>query len=600
MITSKNKPRISVHILCGSLIAILLASLLTACSSQNQLELATPFPNSESLPEPTLTPIPTLPPLDGTALLFEEGKHKRGEYCSRVFEYQETIYGSLSIAVADNFIDPQDSQELALKVIDHYIDLSSYFPAAMSHPINVFIIPDPNIGECISRDNFVFVAPEDLASKAFYEALLGAGTGISAYWAQAGLTSLNLGEQPDLDVLKTWYQNTDDLDMAGLFYARFHEDWATEEEIQIARLSATSLVQYALEEENIQPGRLVEEVNNDLRTRWLESFGVNRTVTYPYDGRFAGFNYLQSSDCPLIVQAERMDFCLTRLPEQEYFDEIPELEFFIDQAYYGRIAIEEYLLSEAPSISHLMDLEESIFVQVMEMINLGRASGNSIRVSRSGVYYWVLHEIVHTFNWNPGHGSSGWITEGFATYLGMYLPIYPQTEQRCIYEELNGGLFNEGLSYSDKNYNFPEGTSNCYFLDPEQFSAAKEWYLAQGGQMDKEEFINPRLYADAVSFATIYRDAYGGSRGLSVATKYSYVDTGLGLDIEKGMQLSYTQAAAFLAWQCDIYTIDRVMDVYINKAENRQIDGKTYDELIADWHAYLISKGEGIAIPGKP
>jgi len=35
--------------------------------------------------------------------------------------------------------------------------------------------------------------------------------------------------------------------MAGLFIARFNEYWATKEEREIARMSAASLFQYALE-----------------------------------------------------------------------------------------------------------------------------------------------------------------------------------------------------------------------------------------------------------------------------------------------------------------------------------------------------------------
>ena len=54
-----------------------------------------------------------------------------------------------------------------------------------------------------------------------------------------------------------------------------------------------------------------------------------------------------------------------------------------------------------------------------------------------------------------------------------------------------------------------------------------------------------------------------------------------------------------LGWLFAIYTIDWVLDVYINKAEGGVLDGKTYEELKSEWHAYLIAKGDGIEIPGS-
>ena len=393
----------------------------------------------------------------------------------------------MTINIADNFTEPQDLQKIGTQVITLYRDLYINSPVPINHPLTVFILPDPKVGECNSRDNRVFVAADKLDFRTFLEEMLGAGAGISEYWVQSGLVSLLLGEQPDSEALKIWFENTDDLDIAGLFIARFNEDWASEEEIQIARMSATSLVQYALEVEKIRPENLAEKVNNDLRTRWLESLGVDRTVAYPYDGRFTGFTYSRSTDCSLIVQAESMRFCLNRLPDDEYIDEISEAEFLIDYAYYGRKALEEYILAEAPSVSNLMDPQEMISIEVRDLQNrLGYTDENIIVLNMSAVYYYPLHEIVHTFNWNSFLWlKSAWLSEGFAEYLGKLLPIYPQTQNHCIFEELRGRKRAVGESY------LPE-ISFCYYLDSEQLEAAQKWYLTQGGQMENEESIDPR------------------------------------------------------------------------------------------------------------
>ncbi len=591
---SKYKSHISVQVRCAALVACLMAALCSACSAQQLPEPTKQSPISQTATEPASTPTATLPPLDG-ALLFEEGRYKRDEICGRIFDYTQTIYGPLTIAIAKNFAEPQDPQALATQVIERYNDLAESSPVPLDQPITIYVIPDPKQGNCYSRVRLVFSTPEDIDTRAFAEELFVAATGIREYWINTGLASLALGEQPDREKLKEWYQHTEDLDIAGLFIAWFMEDWATEEEREIARMSATSLLQYALEVENIPPDRLVEKVNNEVRTRWLASMGVDREVTYPYDGDFAGFLYSQRSDCDLSVNADTMYFCLNRIPNQQYFDEISEAEFFIYDAYYGRKALAEYLLSEAPSVNQWVNPEETISFEVKDLGGrLGYTNGNTITLNKSSVYYDILHEVVHTFEWNSSlslDDNKIWLSEGFAEYLGTLLSIYPQTLTRRVFEDLH--------RLNDADTSNSPGTSYWYFLDSEQLNAAKEWYLAQGGQIENEESTDPRLYTDAVSFATMYRDV-PGALGISIGEKYDLLVSGFQLKGQDGLELSYTQAASMIAWLCDTYTLDRVLNVYVNGAEDGLLDGKTYAELKAEWQAGLKSRGQGIAIPGSP
>ncbi|MAT40916.1 MAG: hypothetical protein CL609_01145 [Anaerolineaceae bacterium] len=597
MHTSKYSFQFTAQLLSLLLITCLMAATLSACSAQVDAGLTEQQkPTSEILSTPT--PIPTLPPFDETTVVFAEERHNRNETCSRTFDLHKTSYGTLTINIADNLVEPRDFEELAGQVVERYMALSNTFPNFMNRPISVFILSNPAVGDCYSKDTFVFVDPNELDSRSFIENMLGAGLDSSEYWVRAGLASLVLGEGLDQAVLQAWYETTDDLDMAGLFYARFLDDWASEEEREIARMSAASLVQYALEAESIQPGQLVKRVNNDVRTRWLASLGVDRAVSYPYDGFFTDFLYSESRDCQLIVKTDTMKFCLNRIPQQEYFDEISEAEFFIYDAYYGRKVLAEYIMSEAPSIGHLMSPEETINLEVIDLGDrLGYTHENSIKINRSSTYYDILHEVVHTFEWNStlNNGDRIWMVEGFAEYLGKLLTIYPQTAKRCVYEDLTGPLNTEETSSALGT----PGTTYWYQLDSEQFNASKAWYLAQGGQMENEEVIDPRLYTDAVAFATMYRDAYGGSRGNPIGVKYSSLYPNYNLEDQNGLELSYTQAASFVAWLCDTYSIDRVLDVYVNQAEDGLLDGKTYQELKSEWQAYLLSKGEGITIPGR-
>ena len=588
-----NHSRFSLRLICATLTIALLLPILSSCTTQSTPSQTEPIPSeapSATLPaSPTAAPSlsPTLPPTEDTTAQFITGTHPRDEYCSRVFDFHQMTFEPLTIIIADNLIEPVEPQELVDQVISRFDSLSKNSLVALSEPAKVTVLSTPEVGECYSTGNLVFVAPDSLDSRTFAEDLLGATAGINEYWIRSGLVSLALGEQPDQTKLQNWYLSTDDLDMAGLFYARFIEGWATEEEQEIARMSAASLVQYALEVEKIQPGKLEEQVNNDVRTRWLESLGVDRTVTYPYDGLFTGFLYNQKTDCQLLVKADTMDFCLNRIPHEGFFDEVSEAEFLIYDAYYGRQALVDYILSEAPSVQQLMNPNETISIVIEDLGNkVGCAYGNSILLNHAAVYYSPLHEIVHTFDWNAAiYDSAAWMGEGFAEYLGTLLPIYPQTAKRRVFDELSGRL--NGLVV-----NSIPGISYWYGLDAEQLEAAKQWYLAQGGRMESEEVVNPRLFTDAVAFATIYRDSYGGL-GLPME-KYLH-PTG-----QEGLELSYTSAASFVAWMCDKYSLDRVLDVYVNHAENGLLDGKSYSELKSEWISDLRAKGAGIPVPGEP
>ncbi len=178
----------------NSLISLLLAVLMTACLP----------PSSQDTLENPLVQISTLPPWDGTVHTFTEGKYIRTEACGRVFDVQQTVYGPLTIGIAENFIEPQDLQDLAGKVIDLYRKLYNQSPIPLSHSISLYILPDPDNGQCYSIGSLVFVSPEELDSHSFLEQLLGAGTGIGEYWILNGLVSLISGKEPDREILKSF------------------------------------------------------------------------------------------------------------------------------------------------------------------------------------------------------------------------------------------------------------------------------------------------------------------------------------------------------------------------------------------------------------
>ena len=543
-----------------------------------------PIPQATETAVPTITPTVLLDYEDWESSAIEEGLFARDDFCPISFSYQSRSIKALTAAIANN-ISEISIDEIYNQAFNQYNQLRQNSPIDFQNTITVYIVPDLSIENCTSHDEVVFTSPGSLDSFTLSEDIIGASTGISKQWVKAGLGYIASDEEIDTQMLQNWYQETEDLDILGLFKARFMTDWASQEEIEIVRMTAASLVNYCLENKNLPIESLGDQINNDIRTSWLNSIGVDRTVDYPYDGLYDTFIFSQSEDCSIIVKTDVMDFCLNKIEENPYFDEVRDAEDLIHRAYTGYQAISDYLITNAPSINHLIMPEETFTIEVKNTDQpeaLWR--GNMITLQQNSRPDFVLGEIVRRYAWYDDllvNEEGLLLQQGFSEYLGFLLPIYETPIKTIIWEDLNGL---EGIP----------GVSYYYGLDEEQLTAAKAWYLQQGGSLDSQEVIDPRLFTDAVAFATMDRGAYGGVLGIPIELKFQrYYD----VSEMTGVDLTDAQAASYVAWLCDTYTIDTVMAKYVNNAEDTALEENDFPTLKQEWLDYLSEKGEGVPIP---
>jgi len=546
----------------------------------------------ENTDQPTQAPEPTTAPTelpdyaDWEETVLEEGNFGRDDFCPVSFSYQSRSIKALTVAIANN-ISQISVDEIYNQVFNQYDQLRQNSPIDFQNQITVYVIPDSNIENCTSHENFVFTSPGSLDTFPLSEDIIGASTGISEHWVKAGLAYIASGKEIDTQMLQNWYQETEDLEILGLFVARFMMDWVPEEEVKIARMTSASLVNYCLEDENLPFESLGDRINNDIRNSWLNSIGVDRTVDYPYDGLYEPFQFSQSEDCSIIVKSEVMDFCLNKIEVNMYFDEVNDAEEFIHRAYTGYQEMSNYLMTNAPSINHLIKPEETFTIEVKNTDQpeaLWR--GNTITLQQNSRPDFILGEIVRRYAWYDDllvNEVGLLLQQGFSEYLGFLLPIYESPIKTIIWEDLNGL---EGIP----------GVSYWYGLDEDQLAAAKAWYLQQGGSLDSEDVIDPRLFTDAVAFATMNRDAYGGVLGISIEKKFERFSD---LSDMVGIDLTDAQAASYVSWLCDTYSMDAVMDRYVNNAEDTALEGKDFTTLKNEWLDYLREKGEGIFVPGS-
>jgi len=561
---------------------LLMGMIISSCSPTNTTPGTIDQP-TQAL-EPTATPaeLPDYGDLDETVL--GEGNYGRNDFCPVSFSYQSRSLGSLTVAAANN-ISEISVDEIYDQVFTQYDQLRQNSPIDFQNQITVYVIPDSGIENCMSHDAVVFTSPGNLDNFALSEDIIGASTGISEHWVKAGLAYFALGEEVEIQKLQNWYQETEDLDILGLFKARFMTDWVSQEEVDIAQMTAAALVEYCLEKENIPVESLGVEINNDIRNDWLSSISVERRVDYPYDDFYEPFIFSKSEDCSIIVKTDVMDFCLNKIEENPYFDEVRDAEDFIHRAYTGYQAISDYLVTNAPSINPLIRPEEVFTIKVKSTEQpVGYLRGNTIILQQNSRPDFILGEIVRRYDWYDDLflNKEGLILQqGFAEYLGFLLPIYESPVKKIIWDDLNELEGVPGISY-------------WYGLDEEQLEAAKEWYLQQGGSLDSQEVIDPLLFTDAVAFATMDRGAYGGVLGIPIELKFQrYYDV---MEMT-GVDLTDAQAASYVAWLCDTYAIDTVMAKYVNNVEDTALEEKEFTTLKQEWQDYLREKGEGIPIP---
>jgi hypothetical protein len=590
MLMSNNEISVIKKYFCLILIFVFLWAVLTSCVPQSATTEIVENPKKTPGPMPTPTATPVLSNWEES--IIEEGQYGRTEYCPVSFSYQSRSSGLLTVAVSNNISEIWSVEEVYGKIFNRYIQLQEESPVDLTQTAMVIVLPEGTIDDCSSYNDVVFTSAEMIDSNMLLEDIIGASTGIKDHWVRAGLAFVASGAEIDREALIDWYAGTEDLDILGFFTARFMTDWVSQEEVDIARMTAASVVKYCIEYENIPVELIGKKINNTLRNQWLNFIGVERSVEYAYDGLYEPFNFLETEGCSLMLKSEKINFCLNKLTYTPFFDEVHDAEDLIYRATTGYKALTDYLLENAPSVKALTDSNESITIEVKKLdVMLGYTQGNTISIHNSAVLFDVIHEIVHTYDWNEKlyYGDMNILfSEGFAEYLGKLLPIYEQPGKIAIWQDINGEELSPGISF-------------WYCLDEEQLASAKEWYLSQGGSLQDQESINPRLFTDAIAFATIYRNAYDGPLGISIEEKYTRLfGRSFSTRDFDGLELSYTQAASFVGWLCDTYTVDVVMEKYVNHDENTALEGMEYETLKQAWLADLKIRGKGIPIPDSP
>ena len=172
----------------------------------------------------------------------------------------------------------------------------------------------------------------------------------------------------------------------------------------------------------------------------------------------------------------------------------------------------------------------------------------------------TLHEAVHAMGITKNNNI--WLSEGICNYWGSSLG----------FNDLIASSYIQILTMAKQGYF--DGNAQ-YVL----YKRIYEDYISGGGKMDSVDTFDFRLWTDVQARVELDTNTYK-----TLGDAYKIVEQ---TDCNAvGNELSYLQATSLVHYLVDIYGIETVLDAYHSQNIETAF-GKCYEDLKADWFAYL-------------
>ncbi|MCL1820952.1 MAG: hypothetical protein FWG36_09910 [Oscillospiraceae bacterium] len=394
----------------------------------------------------------------------------------------------------------------------------------------------------------------------------------SEKWLATAVNQNALGGEPNVDMLANYYQTADNLNLLRLFDTRFAEQLNTDDELNIATHTAQSIARHIIDTKGADA--LFNPLSDIDRNVWLQSIGVEREYADPYGGyldRYSvtDFNPLKITSNEAFYTIEPFSF--DRVPAFE-FDTAERIELFLYREAFGKEYIMNWLReNSAEGFSVVIPPVVQLQYRTDKDALTSKVGKRTITLNRTADH---LHEYVHTIL-PLTLGVLAWNNEGFAEYLAEF--ITPFSYKKEFYEIL-----------------YKEYSLGDIFFFEEQSKAAdaliRERYIRYTGNNDIVPLDMRSLY-DAVS-SVMTSDVGDFLREDCILLLKPIIQI---LNLQRpeaiadpGNKLSYLEAASFIAYLCDTYSLETT--IQIARKENPDmlaVFGKDYNTLLGDWIEFL-------------
>ncbi len=179
--------------------------------------------------------------------------------------------------------------------------------------------------------------------------------------------------------------------------------------------------------------------------------------------------------------------------------------------------------------------------------------------------YSTLHEALHAMGITARDNI--WLSEGICNYFGKGLGFNIQIAAANIQimAMIGQGYYDKAAEEGEVRYVIYKNIYNDY--------------VGRGGKLDSHEAFDFRLFSDANARAELNAGVYA-----TLGEAYEHInETAL---YSNGTELSYEQCTSLVFYLVDTYGEDKLLEAYRTQ-DLESAFGKGYEELKADWLAYL-------------
>ncbi len=501
--------------------------------------------------------------------LFSEGAtHVSTPEYALYFRTVSATDGPLTLSIRDSLYDPEQAASLLSTVTDDLALLSGLtgIPVAEFHPHTVYV-GDRLVNGSIERlGSRIYVKADDIAAGTYRPLLICAALGTEDYWLGVGLDTLLSGTPTDDLALCEAFASAESLDMLSLSVPFFIADFATADEIHLARQTAASVCRYALDAGGIP--LLLDSDPITLRQDWLHHIGTNRPYTDPAPLLLRQYVFRPSAQYSFIaVDRHGNTIYVKPMPDMV---SAADVQHFLLDVLAAPDALFTLLAHEAPE--HLAGAQNRY---AKLRIYCGESSGSwsipEYREIRLALAAGFFHEVGHVLFPTPNGAnaySTMWQYEGLCDYLRN--DVYPfHAWQQQLMDALM--LFSAMDNPQTPNHRFMKRAVGLYLQHDTSPSTLTD--------------IDIPFFRHAMALVPVIypADAEGSDWAATITSFYP------ALKAANGNELTYEQAYSFTAWLIGEYSLSTFL-TYCTEGESfDEAFDIPYESARTEWLSWLSS-----------
>lgn len=483
---------------------------------------------------------------------------------AQYFKTMSAPLGNCTVSIAERVYDPGQAEALLALIRSDLRAIAAHtgIPASDLQAHSVYIVERLVNGSIERHADRVYCRAQDVESGAYRPLLVCAALGTEEYWIGTGLADCIWGKGADAASLREYFAATDDLSLLSLAVPFFIDDFAPDEEIALARQTASALCAFALEHGGVDA--LLTGDGAALRQAWLHAIGVDRPYDDPRSAALASYRYRASATCSLIAE-DSLGNTVYIAPMADVVT-ADDLCWFLHDLLAGPKAFLSQVEAQAPEYATSLrgrwgklriycGQDGSWAVPEYREIRLALGSG-------------FMHELGHILVPAAGANfySTMWQYEGLCYFMGYEAyPMHALKEQ--YHQALH--LFSGMTAPETPNHRFSKLAVTLYLLGtplPDGPAAVEASRYAHAMALVPLRF--PDAAPDSSWAATIH-DSYPALRSAG------------------GNELTEYQAYSFTAYLIRQHGLSAFLRFCVEGLPFAEVFGAPYETLRADWIAAL-------------